>query len=423
MAWHDATALDVVQVNEGDQMRALFRFWAAPMALLAAVALQSFPAAATGTPAEIWVDTHGGKDAARGTKRRPLRTLTAALDRLPEQIERTVTIHLAAGTYREKKVLTGSLVLDRRMGEGVRVRLLGHREEKRRAAPGRPLLDWAHGGYMVIVREGRWSFENVQVGSRRKGQRLGFDVRGPAHLELDDVRIRVASHSGPALLAQRGGLVHLRGSIEINEDFHERVPEGESFAGIAAESHGIVHFREKEGASLSIGNGSLSTGYGGAIRLGCETARVTSWGGQSNCIAVNNTGRVDLHGTTLHLRAVRPSNSPIGLEDDGHVLAEGARIVIECGDGGSGIVLQKASTLYCNDIEMRGKPKYTLLASSGSNFVGGVVGDVLSVHADTGATIHIGRCTGSLKGPFRVSRGGRLSLPDGRVLGGGTTPR
>lgn len=368
---------------------------------------------------EIWVDAARGRSSGKGTERSPLRSIAEALDLLPDPLPSSVTVHLAAGSYREEKTLEGSLVLQRRMAEGVVVRFVGELgKERERGTAARPVLDWAPGGYLVVVRDGHWAFENVQFGDRRPRQRLGLDTRGPGHLELRNVRIRVASHSGAALFAQRGGLVELRGCIEINEDFHEKVPENESFAGIFAEDHGTVRFRERDGASLSVGNGSLSAGYCGVVRLGCETARVTSWGGQSNCIAVNNTGRVDLHGTTLQLRAALTSNTPIGLEDDGHVLAEGARIVIDAGEGGSGIVLQKASTLYCGDIEFKGTPKYTLLASSGSNFVGGFLGDVRDVHATTGATIHIGRCTGNMIGPFQATRGGVLSLPDGTVMRG-----
>ena len=64
-------------------------------------------------------------------------------------------------------------------------------------------------------------------------------------------------------------------------------------------------------------NGSLSAGEYGLIGLGCETARITSWGRQSNCLAVNDSGRVDLHGTETTLCAKVAENTPIGPEHDG----------------------------------------------------------------------------------------------------------
>ena len=207
------------------------------------------------------------------------------------------------------------------------------------------------------------------------------------------------------------------GRIELNEHFHDEISGDESFAGIVAEDHSVIRFTRRGGSSLSIGNGSLMSSYFGCIRLGCESARITSWGGQSNPLAVNNSGRIDLHGTTTVLRPKKPSNTPIGLEDDGHVLAEGARIVIESVAEGSGIVLQKSSALYCTEIEFLGKPRYTLIAYSGSNFAGDFKGEIHSVHATTGSTIAIGG-KARLTGPFQVTRGGTLSLPDGRVLRG-----
>jgi hypothetical protein len=226
--------------------------------------------------------------------------------------------------------------------------------------------------------------------------------------------VRTRSFSGPALHARRGGRIELAGAIDINEDLHDDRGEEESFAGIIAEDHGSVTFIEREGASLSMGNGSLSASYYGTIELGCKWARITSWGRQSNNVAVNNSGRVDFHGTEATLVAQQPENTPIGLEHDGHVLAEGAHIVIEAKDGQNAIVLQKASTLFCNDVEIRGQPRYALVAYSGSVFVGGFVGDLGRVAATTGATVHVAKCTGELVGPFETTRSARMSLPDGR---------
>jgi hypothetical protein len=145
--------------------------------------------------------------------------------------------------------------------------------------------------------------------------------------------------------------------------------DAQTFAGINAEDHGLVRFVERTGASLDVGNGSLSASYYGVIRLGCETAKITSWGEQSNNLAINKGGRIDLHGTTTTLCARQRENTPIGLEHDGHILAEGAHIIIQ-GENNAAIVLQKSSTLTCNDIELRGTFKTAVSAMSGLMFVG-----------------------------------------------------
>jgi len=75
---------------------------------------------------------------------------------------------------------------------------------------------------------------------------------------------------------------------------------------------------------------------------------------------------VDFHSTTALLAARNPRNTPIGLEDDGHVLAEGARITIQGYTNSNAIVLQKASAFFCNDVTLIGVFKSPLLSMSGS---------------------------------------------------------
>jgi hypothetical protein len=279
-----------------------------------------------------------------------------------------------------------------------------------------PKLSWEGGTAMVDAREGDWWLENIQVGTGTKRQGRGVMVAGPGCVTLKNVTFRTHSHSDAAIYAHRGGLVQLVGAIKLNEHLHDRAEEG-TFAGIVATDHGVVRFIEREGASLEIGNGTLSASYYGVIRLGCKTARITSWGEQSNCLAVNNSGRIDLHNTTTRLCARQRRNTPIGLEHDGHILAEGAQITIE-GTNDNAIVLQKASTLTCNDIEIRGACPNTLVASSGSMFAGRFLTDVAGLHATTSATINIEAVQGRIVGPVTATRGGVISLPDGKVVSG-----
>ena len=108
-----------------------------------------------------------------------------------------------------------SLDLSRPMREGRRVRLIGEEDTS--------ILNWTAGDEpLVSVTQGRWSLENLQIGTRQEGQRRGVCVRGPGVVELHDVRIRTASQSAPGLHATRGGLAELFGKIELNEDLHEK---------------------------------------------------------------------------------------------------------------------------------------------------------------------------------------------------------
>jgi hypothetical protein len=386
--------------------------------MLAALAAQnvsgSTRADATAQRTNLWVDSQRGSPGADGTREKPCRSLSEAFTLLPETLSQSVIIQVASGNYSTtggQYMASHRLELMRRMRPGVAVRIVG--------VPGTdgalPHFAWEGGSAMILACEGEWWIENVQIGTGSTRQRRGLLVTGPAQVTLKDVTFRTRSQSDAAIYADRGGLALLRGAIRINEHMHDHAPE-ESFAGIIAIDHGTVRFEERQGASLDIGNGSLSASYYGCIGLGCETARITSWGEQSNTLAINNGGRIDLHNTTTTLSAKQKRNTPIGLEHDGHILAEGARIVI-VGDNDAAIALQKASTLTCNDIELRGNFGTTLWASSGSMFVGRFISDITDVSADTSARINIEKLDGRIRGSVTARRCGTVALPDRNVVG------
>lgn len=362
----------------------------------------------------LWVDAQRGREGASGSQEKPCRSLSEALDLLPDTLTRTVTIQVAGGDYSTtggQNMPAERLELMRRMRPGVEVRIIGVYRDDQVV----PRFAWEGGSAMVVATEGNWSIENVQIGTGSTRQRRGVMVTGPAQVTLKDVKFRTRSQSDAAIYADRGGLILLRGAIRINENMHQSAPD-ESFAGIIATNHGTVRFDGSENASLDMGNGSLSASYYGCIGLGCKSARITSWGDQSNTLAINNGGRIDLRNTTTTLVARQKRNTPIGLEHDGHILAEGARIIIE-GENEMAIALQKASTLTCNDIELRGTFRRSLWASSGSMFVGRFRTDVSDVEADTSAQINIEALDGKIRGAVTAKRCAVVSLPDRNVVG------
>lgn len=372
-----------------------------PARLLSARVVPGGPAAS----GELFVDPVRGKDGAPGTERKPLRSISAALASLAEPLAESVTIHLAGGTYGT----TGgvgmperSLALMLRMRPGVTVSLVGSESEP-------VVLGWDGDRRMIEATEGTWRLARLRVGNFSKEQRRGVQVAGPAHVILEDVSFRLRSDSDVGILATDGGRVSLRGAIRLNENLHDEAEE-ESFCGMLATDHGVIEFDEHDGSSLELGNGSLAARHYGRIRLGCETARITCWT-QSNDLSIGDSGRIDLADTTTTLCAKRRDNTPIGLEDDGHVLGEGAHLRL-IGPNDSAIALQKASTLTCNDIELVGEFGYTIWARSGSLFVGRFLGDVTKLEARTGASIHVEKLGGTVKGEVSVASGGLVSLPD-----------
>ncbi|MCP3919566.1 MAG: DUF1565 domain-containing protein [bacterium] len=355
---------------------------------------------------ELFVDPARGDDGDKGTKRKPLRTLSAALAKLSDPLTESVTIRLAAGEYKT----TGgagmperSLELMHRMRPGADVRFVGPDGDEP------AVLAWNGERRMIEVFEGSWRFERVQIGSFSKSQRRGVHVYGPAHVILKDVDVQLRSHSDAGIWADHGGRVTLRGRVRLNAHLHEKADD-ETFSGILATHHGVVAFDERDDASLELGNGNLSVRTYGLIKLGCSSARVTCWT-KSNNLTINNGGRIDLHNTPTVLRAHKKNNTPIGLEHDGHILAEDAHIKI-IGPNDSAIALQKASTLTCNDIELVGEFEYALWATSGSMFVGRFLTDVPKLDARTGAGIHVEKIDGKLVGDAVVRSGGVISLPD-----------
>lgn len=357
----------------------------------------------------IYVSPSLGSDQNQGDEDHPVRSMSEAISRIPDPLSQRMEIRLMPGVHTttgSKHMPSGQLYLMRRMLPNVKVSIIGLKGKNGTV----PCLDWQHSP-LIYVTEGDWWIENVQIArNSQKLRRGGITVNGPAHATLKNVTFRTRSHSGSAIHAQRGGKVSLRGHIRINEHLHDQAPE-ESFSCIIADDHGLVRFVERKGASLQMGNGSLSASYYGVIRLGCETARIISWSGQSNTLAINNGGRIDLHGTSATLCAKVETNTPIGLEHDGHILAEGAHITIT-GENGTAIVLQKASTLTCNDIELKGTFKNAIQAMSGSMFVGGFLGDITGLDVTTGASVNVAAIEGTVIGPVNVRKTGMLSLPN-----------
>ena len=388
------------------------------LALLAPCLLVAFPSPerlrVEREPDRIVVDGRRGRDSNPGTSSRPLRSLSAAIAKLSEPVAESVTIEVRGDqTYAAtggQGMPDDQLQLAVRMRPGVEVRIVGTAD----AAP--PVLAWNGRPALILVTEGRWRLERIQVGAFTTEQRRGVMVDGPAEVTLRDLTIRTRSHSDAGIWASRGAHVSLLGAIRLNEQLHDEA-EDESFCGIFATEHATVKFDERDGASLEIGNGQLSASYYGCIRLGCASARITSWT-QGNNIAVNDSGRVDFHGTTTRLCAKLRENIPIGPEHDGHILAEDAHIVI-LGENDCAIALQKASTFTCNDIELKGTFRKTLWVMSGSMFVGRFLGDVSQVEVHTGGGVHIEAVKGELVGPLIATSGGVISLPDGTIRVGG----
>lgn len=377
------------------------------LVLAAAVAGTSIAHQDPAPPSDLHVDPEKGHDANPGTPDRPLKTIGGAVAKLPGELRLSVTVHLKNGTYGEsgREQPPGWLVLDRAMWPEVAVTFEG---------PTAAVLDWEGGDCLVLATRGRWAFRGVQLGTGRKRQRNGFAAEGPALLELRDVRVRTSSFEGAGILARRGGRVHLTGRIGLNEEFHDKAPD-ESFCSILAEDNGVVRFTERDGASLSMGNGALRARYYGVIRLGCESARITSWT-MSNAATIGNSGRIDFQGTATVLKATNPRNAPIGPEDDGHLMAEDTHLVLEGCDNDWAVMLQKSSSFFATKLELKGKFRNGIHVGSGSVFAGSVRGELGALRAVSGGHLTLQEGSTRPKGSATVAEGGTITLPGGQVI-------
>jgi len=274
---------------------------------------------------------------------------------------------------------------------------------------GTPVFAWKGERRTLEACDGRWILAGVQVGTFEAEQVRGLYAHGAVDVRVEDASFELRSHSDAALWAERGARIALHGAIRVNARTESEWPE-DSYSGIVATDGGIVEFEDGARSSLVLGNGSLRASYYGSIRLGCATAELTCRT-DSNVLSIGNSGRIDLRNTTTTLLATDPHNTPIGLEHDGHVLAEDAVLHIR-GKNEAAIALQKASTLTCNDIHLEGEFATALWASSGSMFVGRFKSDVKKLTAKTGASVNVEAIEGKLVGPVEVESGGVVSLPD-----------
>ena len=193
--------------------------------ILMVIVLADFSwAETTNNEIHIYVDGTTGNDRNAGKINNPLKTINAAVKRLPRTINKFVTIHIAAGNYRT----TGGMGLDaerlelnRPMHKNARVRIVGNTVDfDQPAGAGSVLLNWQTQSrdFLIVATQGHWTLENIQVGSRQSGQRRGIAVTGPAMLELRDDRIHTIGQKGPGICARYGGRIHLFGNIELNDD-------------------------------------------------------------------------------------------------------------------------------------------------------------------------------------------------------------
>jgi len=372
------------------------------------------------TSRHLYVNPQKGRDREResGSIREPFLTISYAISVIPQNVPHPVTIHLMAGHYQTTGghgMPENHLVLRRRTAPRSYISLKGEGGADAGEKP--VILDWV-GTPMVTAFEGRWGIGNVQLGTRNKKQREGFVAEGSGSLlDLTDIRVRTASHSGSGILAERAGMVHLYGTIELNEDLHEKCEDKETFCRILATDHGRVKFMQTKGASLSIGNGGLGASYYGTVRLGCERAEISSWA-DVHPLAIGNSGRIDLGGTETHFRTMSPDGVLIAAEDDGHILAEKTHVVLESGPEGSGsaIRLQKASTLFGGPFEIKGSFRGTIVTMSGSVFVGKVVGNLDSVDAYTGSHVSLQSGSSLLTRIAHARAGATIVHPSGEVL-------
>src|SRR5262245_7286730 len=116
----------------------------------------------------LFVDPVRGADDAPGTRAKPLRSLSAALARIAEPLEREFRVELAPGRYETTggvAMPADSLQLEKRMRLGASVRI---------AASGAPaIFAWKGERRTIEASDGRWILAGIQVGTFEPGQVRG----------------------------------------------------------------------------------------------------------------------------------------------------------------------------------------------------------------------------------------------------------
>jgi hypothetical protein len=134
--------------------------------------------ASQNSPPDIFVNGIKGNDNAAGDRQHPLKTLSAAIERLPDPLTRPATIEWTGGieaTTGGKNMASNCLELMRRMKPDVHVSIVGHANPDGEF----PRMAWEDNTALVDVREGDWRLEKVQIGTATTRQRRGVTVAGP----------------------------------------------------------------------------------------------------------------------------------------------------------------------------------------------------------------------------------------------------
>jgi hypothetical protein len=353
----------------------------------------------------IYVHPSDGKDSHNGLRpNAPKRSIQSALSSIPEgALRESYEILLAEGTYTGtggEGIAAAQIYLERSMsefGRDFQITIRGMRSDfSAPAAIGKVVLDFESSAALIMVKGGRYSLQDIQIGNRsRYGQTqigvcaIGFD----SEVTMRNVRIRTTSQSAGSIDAEDGAVINLAGTIEINEDLH-KAPDGSgdnTFSGISASYSAIIRTVER-GTKISIGNGNFSVSYYGTVQVQDSEASITSWT-VSNCFAANNSGLIDISRSAVTLKKRERRNVLIGPEDDGHIIADGATISLANDEFENNIYLQKGSTLKGGIVRVTGRAKGIIHASSGSRMAATLEGVWESINVTTGARIMLAPMT------------------------------
>lgn len=382
--------------------------------------------------ADIYVSPTGNDTWSGQNSSYPVLTINRALQLIndpgtDDQVSSSATINLLPGYYNNVGGGYQNLLLEKNTRRDASITI-------RTSSANAAKLNWMPGGFLVRVTKGKWKFENIQIGTGSTSQPNGIQVEGNgATLTLKNVSFETRGNDGAAgIYATRGAHIYLDGSIYLNSGYYyaNQGVDTHTFSGITADHYGVIESINTPGIQrLMIGNGSLYAAYYGVIELGFETVQVASSAYQANCIMVEYSGRIDLKpGSEANLHAWNTSNTPLGLEDDGHVITEGAVVNIYDHGNTSAIVLQKSSVLTGNTFNLSGAFQYTIDAMSGSTFVGAIGSYHPKIlQASTGAHISLTSHTSGSPSLYPTppqkgvniiaSKGGSIALPDSQTYG------
>ncbi|MCX6872216.1 MAG: hypothetical protein NTW21_00170 [Verrucomicrobia bacterium] len=335
-----------------------------------------------------YVSDRQGSDSNPGTSPdKPFKTVKKALLSIPAVFSSRVRVQVEAGSYDMEGAVLQRSSQATASTQAVGVFFEGKSRNFSSDAERGEVIFVRPASPVIQVTAGDWGFQNIQIGAKGTKDQSCLDLIGTnAVATLNNVQL-VSSGQAMSLIAPEGARANLEYNLWINPA-EKGIKDSIHRGGIFATNHGNVRYRGG-GGSLEIGNGILRSTNFGSIQLGWEQVNIQANSRDVAPISIAQTGRIDLHGSTLSLSNIN-SNAIIHYTGYGRTLAEGAHFRVDTDTTPATIRLEGNSLLSGQDFQLSGNRKNAqVFATENSVFVEGEFSHLSWVRSVSGAYILI----------------------------------